>query len=71
MYARIAPASACEGYAVASFHAGGSWDESMSSNLKSAELAAAAEVNSKMARRAMSGCTPWTIWSMRICRADA
>ena len=48
MYARIAPASAHANHMPSHlFTRVGSWDESISSNLKSAELAAAAEVNSK------------------------
>jgi tetratricopeptide (TPR) repeat protein len=48
MYAKIAPASAHANHMPSHlFTRVGSWDESISSNLKSAELAAAAEVNSK------------------------
>src|SRR5713226_507088 len=48
MYARIAPASAHANHMPSHlFTRVGSWDESISSNQKSAELAAAAEVNSK------------------------
>jgi tetratricopeptide (TPR) repeat protein len=48
MYARIAPASAHANHMPSHlFTRVGSWDESISSNLKSAELAAAAEINSK------------------------
>jgi tetratricopeptide (TPR) repeat protein len=48
MYARIAPASAHANHMPSHlFTRVGSWDESIASNLKSAELAAAAEVNSK------------------------
>ncbi len=48
MYARIAPASAHANHMPSHlFTRVGSWDESISSNLKAAELAAAAEVNSK------------------------
>ena len=48
MYAKIAPASAHANHMASHlFTRVGSWDESISSNLKSAELAAAAEVNSK------------------------
>jgi tetratricopeptide (TPR) repeat protein len=48
MYARIAPASAHANHMPSHlFTRVGLWDESISSNLKSAELAAAAEVNSK------------------------
>jgi tetratricopeptide (TPR) repeat protein len=47
-YAKIAPASAHANHMPSHlFTRVGSWDESISSNLKSAELAAAAEVNSK------------------------
>jgi tetratricopeptide (TPR) repeat protein len=48
MYAKIAPASAHANHMPSHlFTRVGSWDESISSNMKSAELAAAAEVNSK------------------------
>ena len=48
MYARIAPASAHANHMPSHlFTRVGSWDESISSNLKSAELAAAAEATSK------------------------
>jgi tetratricopeptide (TPR) repeat protein len=48
MYARIAPASAHANHMPSHlFTRVGSWDESISSNLKSAALAAAAEVDSK------------------------
>jgi tetratricopeptide (TPR) repeat protein len=48
MYAKIAPASAHANHMPSHlFTRVGSWDESISSNLKSAELAAAAEINSK------------------------
>ncbi|MBZ5678545.1 MAG: tetratricopeptide repeat protein [Acidobacteriia bacterium] len=48
MYAKIAPASAHANHMPSHlFTRVGSWDESISSNLKSAELAAAAEGNSK------------------------
>ena len=48
MYARIAPASAHANHMPSHlFTRVGSWDESINSNLKSAELAAAAEANSK------------------------
>jgi tetratricopeptide (TPR) repeat protein len=48
MYARIAPASAHANHMPSHlFTRVGSWDESISSNLKSAELAAAAEASSK------------------------
>ena len=48
MYAKIAPASAHANHMPSHlFTRVGSWDESISSNLKSAELAAAAEVDSK------------------------
>jgi hypothetical protein len=48
MYAKIAPASAHANHMPSHlFTRVGSWDESISSNLKSAELAAAAEVTSK------------------------
>jgi len=48
MYARIAPASAHANHMPSHlFTRVGSWDESISSNQKSAELAAAAEINSR------------------------
>jgi tetratricopeptide (TPR) repeat protein len=48
MYAKIAPASAHANHMPSHlFTRVGSWDESINSNVKSAELAAAAEVNSK------------------------
>jgi tetratricopeptide (TPR) repeat protein len=48
MYAKIAPTSAHASHMPSHlFTRVGAWDESISSNLKSAELAAAAEVNSK------------------------
>jgi tetratricopeptide (TPR) repeat protein len=48
MYAKIAPTSAHANHMPSHlFTRVGSWDESIGSNLKSAELAAAAEVNSK------------------------
>ena len=48
MYARIAPASAHANHMPSHlFTRVGSWDESISSNLKSAELAAAAESTSR------------------------
>src|SRR6266403_1937170 len=48
MYAKIAPASAHANHMPSHlFTRVGSWDESISSNLKSAQLAAAAEANSK------------------------